>query len=48
MNRFLTNPQEIQLDITCHQPVRLQSLQEGSLSDALELLSKTDIKITSK
>ena len=48
VNRFLTNPQEIQLDITCHQPVRLQSLQEGSLSDALELLSKTDIKITSK
>ena len=48
VNRFLVNPQEIQLDITCHQPVRLQSLQEGSLSAALELLGKTDIKITSK
>lgn len=48
VNRFLLNPQEIQLAITCKRPVRLKSLEEGSVSGFLELLGNTDIKITSK
>lgn len=48
VNRFLLNPREIQLAITCKKPVRLKNLQEGSLSGLLDLLGNTDIKITSK
>ena len=48
VNRFLLNPKEIQLAITCKKPVRLKNLEEGSVSGVLELLGNTEIKITSK
>jgi hypothetical protein len=48
VNRFLLKPGEIQLAITCSQPVHLKSLQEGSLSGFLELLGNTEIKINAK
>ena len=48
VNRFLLNPKEIQLAITCTSPVHLKNLQEGSVSGYLELLGKTEIKITAK
>ena len=48
VNRFLLNPREIKLAIICNQPVRLKSLEDGSVSGLLELLGKTEIRITSK
>jgi hypothetical protein len=48
VNRFLLNPQEIQLAVTCKRPVRLKSLTEGSISGLLELLGNTEIKVTAK
>ncbi len=46
INRFLLDPKEIQLAITCKPPVRLKNLQEGSVLGYLDLLGKTEIKIT--
>jgi hypothetical protein len=48
INRFLLNPKEIQVAITCKPPVHLQNLQEGSVTAILELLGKTEVKITAK
>ena len=48
VNRFLLNPKEIRLAITCSSPVRLKNLQEGSVTGLLELLGRTEIKITAK
>ena len=48
VNRFLQNPQEIQLTITCRKPVRLNKLGEGSVAGFLELLNNTEVKITAK
>jgi hypothetical protein len=46
INRFLLDPKEIQLAITCKPPVRLKNLQEGSVLGFLDLLGKTEVKIT--
>jgi hypothetical protein len=48
INRFLLNPQEIQLAIICKPPVRLKNLEEGSVAGILELLGKTEVKITAQ
>jgi hypothetical protein len=48
INRFLLNPQEIQLAITCKPPVRLKNLEEGSVLGFLDLFAKSEIKITAK
>jgi hypothetical protein len=48
VSRFLQNPQEIQLAITCKQPVRLKHLQEGSVSGFLDLLTNIEINLTAK
>jgi hypothetical protein len=48
VNRFILNPQEIQLIITCKRPVSLKKLQEGSFSGIFELLGNTEIEIISK
>jgi hypothetical protein len=48
VNRFLLDPKEIQLDITCKPPVRLKNLEEGSILGFLDLLGKTEIKITTQ
>jgi hypothetical protein len=48
VNQFLQHPQEIQLAVTCKQPVRLKHLQEGSVSGFLDLLMNTEISITAK
>ncbi len=48
INRFLLDPKEIQVAITCKPPVHLQNLQQGSVTALLELLGKTEVKITAK
>lgn len=48
VNRFLSKPEEIQLDITCKKPLRLKKLEEGSLEGLLDLLENAEVKITSK
>jgi hypothetical protein len=48
INRFLLDPKEIQVAITCKPPVHLKNLQEGSVTALLELLGKTEVNITSK
>jgi hypothetical protein len=46
VNRFLMDPKEIQVAISCNPPARLKKLQQGSIAVILELLGKTEIKIT--
>jgi hypothetical protein len=48
VNRFLLDPKEIQLAITCKPPVRLKNLERGSVLGFLELLGNTEIKITAQ
>jgi hypothetical protein len=48
VNRFLLDPKEIQVTITCNPPARLQKLQEGSVTALLEVLGKTEVKITAQ
>jgi hypothetical protein len=48
VNRFLLDPREIQVAITCNPPAHLKKLQEGSVTAILELLGKTEVKITAK
>jgi hypothetical protein len=48
VNRFLLDPKEIQVAITCNPPARLKKLQEGSVTAILELLGKTEVKITAQ
>jgi hypothetical protein len=48
INRFLQDPKEIQVAVTCKPPVRLKNLQEGSVLGFLDLLGKTEVKITAK
>ncbi len=46
VNRFLQNPKEIQLAITCKKPVPLKNLEKGSPLGLLDLLGNTEVKIT--
>lgn len=48
VNRFLLDPKEIQVAISCNPPARLKKLQEGSVTAILELLGKTEVKITTQ
>lgn len=48
VTRFLSKPEEIQLAITCKEPLRLKNLEQGSLTGLLELLSNAEVKITAK
>jgi hypothetical protein len=48
VTRFLTKPEEIQLAVTCKEPLRLKDLEEGTLTGLIELLSKAEVKITAK
>jgi hypothetical protein len=48
VNRFLLNPGEIQVAITCKEPVRLENLGPGSLMGLIDLLSNAEVKITAK
>jgi len=48
VNRFLLNPKEIQLAVTCKKPVPLKNLEEGSLTGLLELFWNTEVKITAQ
>jgi hypothetical protein len=48
INRFLLDPKEIQVAVTCKPPVHLKNLQEGSVTALLELLGKTEVKITAQ
>jgi hypothetical protein len=48
VNRFLQNPQKIQLTITCKKPLPLKNLEEGSIAGLLDLLENTELKITAK
>ena len=48
VTRFLAKPEEIQLSVTCKEPLRLKNLEEGNLTGLLELLSNTEVKITAK
>ncbi len=48
VNRFLQNPEEIQLAITCKDPVRLENLEQGSLTGLVEILANAEVKITAK
>ena len=48
VSRFLAKPEEIQLAVTCKEPLGLKDLGEGSLTGLLELLSNAEVKITAK
>jgi hypothetical protein len=48
VNRFILDPREIQVAVTCKPPVHLKNLQEGSVTALLELLGKTEVKITAQ
>jgi hypothetical protein len=48
VKRFLLDPKEIQVAVTCKPPVHLKNLQEGSVTAFLELLGKTEVKITAQ
>ncbi len=48
VNRFLQNPKEIQLAITCKKPVPLKNMEKGSPLLLLELLENTEVKITAQ
>jgi hypothetical protein len=48
VTRFLTKPEEIQLAVTCKEPLRLKNLGEGNFTGLLELLSNAEVKITAK
>jgi hypothetical protein len=48
VNRFLQNPKEIKLAITCKKPVPLKNLEKGSPLGLLELLENTEVKITAQ
>jgi len=48
VNRFLLDPQEIQLAVICKEPVRLESLEQGTLTGLIELLGNAEVKITAK
>lgn len=48
VNRFLLDPEEIQLAITCKEPLRLENLEQGSLIGLVEVLSNAEVKITAK
>lgn len=48
VNRFLLKPDEIQLLITCKEPVPLEDLEQGSLLGLIELLGCAEVKVTTK
>jgi len=48
ITRFLARPEEIQVAITCKEPLRLKNLEEGNLTGLLELLSNAEVKISAK
>lgn len=48
VNRFLQDPKEIQLAITCKEPVRLENLEQGPLMGLVDLLGCAEVKITAK
>jgi hypothetical protein len=48
VNRFLLDPREIQVAVTCKPPAHLKKLQEGSVTAILELLGKTEVKISTQ
>ncbi|MFW6126908.1 MAG: hypothetical protein ACOC6K_01710 [Thermodesulfobacteriota bacterium] len=48
VNRFLTDPEEIQLAINCKDPVPLAELEQGPLMGLVELLGCAEVKISAK
>jgi len=48
VNRFLLDPQEIQLAVICNEPVRLENLEQGTLTGLIELLGNAEVRITAK
>jgi len=48
VNRFLADPEEIQLAITCKDPVPLAELEQGPLMSLVELLGCAEVKISAK
>ena len=48
VNRFLQDPEEIQLAIQCKDPVPLAELGQGSPMGLVELLGCAEVKITAK